>query len=164
MFFLLTQVRQCRAQMPLYKPEPFYQPPSLDLGDVNVGVNVDSLSVSPNAAPSTNIPAISYEEPSYAPAYLHQNSPGRPMNYMPPSGYIPTTIQPMRRRPAPIFVGRPVKPREYHTLLSGHDIYSPAPGCPLFARSRQTILHGTMKEHDTSSSPTADPTHRHLAL
>lgn len=97
-------VRQCRSQMPLYRPEPFYYSPN-DLGDVNVGVNVEALGPGPGPIPpGSNIqsPSVSYEENGYSPAYLHQNS--RPMGFM---------SQPLRRRPpAQIFVGRPIKPRK----------------------------------------------------
>lgn len=100
-------VRQCRSQMPLYRLEPFYYSPG-DLGDVNVGVNVDALGPQSMMPPGSGIPppSVSYED-GQSPAYLHQNS--RPMGYM---------SQPLRRRPpAQIFVGRPIKP--YRPSLFG---------------------------------------------
>ena len=78
-------VRQCRAQMPLYRPEPFYVGP--DLGDA-VGVNVDAMPSASN-------------DLSYSTQGL---SSGMGYNALLP----PLMTRPLRRRPpAPIFVGRP---------------------------------------------------------
>lgn len=80
-------VRQCRAQMPLYRPEPFIAPgTSSELGDA-IGVNVDALT--------HHQPAIGDD--------LNYNSPNAP--------FMQLVTKPLRRRPpAQIFVGQPLRP------------------------------------------------------
>jgi len=89
-------VRQCRAQMPLYRPEPFYVGP--DLGDA-VGVNVDAMPSATNDLSYTQGLASGY------------------------NAVIPPLLRPLRRRPpAPIFVGRPLRPlRTYLFGRRGND-------------------------------------------
>lgn len=91
-------VRQCRAQMPLLRPEPFYVGP--ELGDA-VGVNVDAIAAT--------------DDVSYHPAHSQgYNNPSTQAV----AGYnsynsIPTPMvsKPLRRRPpAHIYVGRPLRP------------------------------------------------------
>ena len=78
-------VRQCRAQMPLYRPEPFMVNP--DLGDA-VGVNVDAVQGSPSDLSYSGTQGL-LSGYSMSPLSLNKH--------------------PLRRRPpAPIFVGRPV--------------------------------------------------------
>lgn len=83
-------VRQCRSQMPLMRPEPFYA--TNDYGDV-VGVNVDALSSNDE---------MTYARPPLPPAdsygfnsYNSGNGNGTPQRLRPP---------------APVYVGRPIRP------------------------------------------------------
>jgi hypothetical protein len=93
-------VRQCRAQMPLLRPEPFYVGP--ELGDA-VGVNVDAIAAT--------------DDISYGPANSHGYS--NPPTSQAYNGYntipAPMISKPLRRRPpAHIYVGRPLRPGNVH--------------------------------------------------
>ena len=93
-------VRQCRSQMPLMRPEPFYVGP--ELGDA-IGVNVDAIAAAAGAP----------DDVAYNPVHSQAYSNPQPSN--PYSGYnsipAPMVSKPLRRRPpAHIYVGRPLRP------------------------------------------------------
>ena len=111
-------VRQCRAQMPLLRPEPFYVGP--DLGDA-VGVNVDAVAAATGDEGSYNqahsqaySSHYSHQNPSYN-GYSSHNAFNPGYNTLVPP---PMVSKPLRRRPpAHIYVGRPLRPGTSVTVL-----------------------------------------------
>ena len=93
-------VRQCLAQMPLMRPEPFYIGP--ELGDV-VGVNVDAMA----AADDSSYHPQGYNNNGMQAQSTHSYPSYQPYNTV----STPLVTKPLRRRPpAHIYVGRPVRP------------------------------------------------------
>lgn len=116
-------VRQCRSQMPLMRPEPYFMN-GPELGDA-IGVNVDALSsgFGPNGPHGgyENDAAASYSRPSEYGAMrpaLSESSYGTSVSTF--NSPLPYPTKPRRRPPAQIFVGRPVRPSMYH-LSSYHN-------------------------------------------
>lgn len=88
-------VRQCRNQMPLLRPEPFYA--GNDFGDaVNVGVSVDALSSNDDMTYARPPPPPPPPADSYGFNSLNSVYPSKP----------PIRLRP----PAPVYVGRPLRP------------------------------------------------------
>lgn len=83
-------VRQCRSQMPLMRPEPFYA--ADNYGDA-VGVNVDALSSNDD---------MSYARPPPPPADSY--------GFNSLNSVYPTKPPQRMRPPAPVYVGRPLRP------------------------------------------------------
>lgn len=120
-------VRQCRAQMPLLRPEPFYIGP--ELGDA-VGVNVDAIAASAGDDISyTPVQSQGYNTNYHYPQNNHMQTQASYNSYNSIPG--PIVSKPLRRRPpAQIYVGRPLRPGNRMTLLFVVDLHlTPFTGC-----------------------------------